>query len=66
MHIHNFQHNQIFNDHFQTYTAIQYGHSELTREEKSKFEFEEEKFSLLLKVASQARNAHKPPFLVKN
>ena len=40
-----------FFDHFQTYTAIYYGHSELSREEKSKFEFEEKKFSLLLKVA---------------
>ena len=40
-----------FFDHFQTYTAIYYGHSELSRKEKSKFEFEEKKFSLLLKVA---------------
>ena len=38
-------------DHFQTYTAIYYGHSELSRKAKSKFEFEEKKFSLLLKVA---------------
>ena len=38
-----------FFDHFQTYTAIYYGHSELSHEEKSKFEFEEKKFSLLLK-----------------
>ena len=38
----------------------------MTREEKSKFEFEEKKFSLLLKVASQAWNAHKPPFSVRN
>ena len=38
-----------FFDHSQTYTAIYYGHSELSREEKSKFEFEEKKFSLLLK-----------------
>ena len=30
-----------FLDHFQTYTAICYGHSELSREEKSKLEFEE-------------------------
>ena len=36
-------------DHFQTYTAIYCVHSELSREEKSKFEFEEKKFSLLLK-----------------
>ena len=38
-------------DHFQNYTAIYDGHSELFREEKSKFEFEEKKFRLLLKVA---------------
>ena len=38
----------------------------MTREEKSKFEFEEKKFSLLLKVASQATNAHKPRFSVIN
>ena len=30
-----------FFDHFQTYTAIYYGHSELSRKKKSKFEFEE-------------------------
>ena len=43
-HIHNSQHNQKFFDHFiyfQTYTAIYYGHSELSGEEKSKFEFKE-------------------------
>ena len=34
---------------FQTYTAIYYGHSELSREEKSKFDCEEKKFSLLPK-----------------
>ena len=28
----------IFFDHFQTYTAIYYGHFEFSREEKSKFE----------------------------
>ena len=39
-----------FFDHFQNYTAIYYGHSELSLEEKSKFEFEEKKFGLLLKV----------------
>ena len=50
-HIHNSQHNQNFFDHFQTYTAIYYGHFELSGKEKSKFEFEEKKFSLLLKVA---------------
>ena len=49
--IYNSQHNQIVFDYFQTYTAISYGHSELSREEKSKFEFEEKKFSLLLKVS---------------
>ena len=48
-HNHNSQHNQKFFDHFQTYTVIYYGHSELPREEKPKFEFEEKKFSLLLK-----------------
>ena len=48
-HIHNSQHNQNVFDYFQTYTAIYYGHSELSREEKSKFELEEKKFSLLLK-----------------
>ena len=36
--------------HFQTYTASYNGHSELSREEKSKFVFEGKKFSLLLKV----------------
>ena len=36
-----------FFDHFQTYTASYYGHSELSRKEKSKFELK--KFSLLLK-----------------
>ena len=41
----------FFFDHFQTYTASYYGHSELSHGEKSKFEFEENKFSLLLKVA---------------
>ena len=35
---------------FQTYRAIYYGHSELPREEKLKFELEEKKLSLLLKV----------------
>ena len=34
---------------FQTHTGISYGHLELPREEKSKFECEEKKFSLLLK-----------------
>ena len=31
----------FFFDHFQNYTAFNYGHSELPLEEKSKFEFEE-------------------------
>ena len=39
----------IFFDHFQTYTAIYYGLSELSHEEKSKSEFEEKKFSLFMK-----------------
>ena len=34
-------------DHFQTYTASYYGHSELSREEKSKFEFEEKKVQFI-------------------
>ena len=33
----------------QTNTVVFYGHPELSGEEKSKFEFEEKKFSLLLK-----------------
>ena len=36
-----------FFDHFQTYTAIQYGHSELPCEEKSKFELEEKKVQFI-------------------
>ena len=39
----------FFLDHFQIYTAIYYGHSKLSHEEKSKFECKEKKFSLLLK-----------------
>ena len=38
MHIHNSQPNHIFFDHFQTYTAIYYGHFVLSCEEKSKFD----------------------------
>ena len=34
MHIHNSQQNQNFFDHFQTYSAIYYDHSELSHEEK--------------------------------
>ena len=54
-------------DHFQTYTAIYYVHSELSREEKSKFEFEEKKFkfSLLLKVAF-SRQKRLQTFLFSN
>ena len=46
-HIHNSQHNQNFFDHAQTYAAIYYGHSELFREEKSKFESEEKKVQFI-------------------
>ena len=42
-HIHKSQHNQTFFDHFQTYTAIWYGNSELPSEEKLKIELEEKK-----------------------
>ena len=59
-HIRNSQHNQNFFDHAQTYTAIYYGHSELSREEESKFEFEEKKFSLLLKVAFSRQKRLQP------
>ena len=61
-HIHNSQHNQKFFDHFQTYTANYYRHSELSREEKSKFEFEEKKFSLLIKmeVCRLVKGAERP------
>ena len=48
-HIHNSQHNQKKNVRVQTNTVVFYGHPELSGEEKSKFEFEEKKFSLLLK-----------------
>ena len=36
-----------FFDHFQTYTAFYYGHSELSCEEKSKFEFEKKKVQFI-------------------
>ena len=49
-HIHNSQHNQKNLYTVQTNTAIYYGHPDLPREEKSKFEPEEKKFSLLLKI----------------
>ena len=52
-------------DHFQTYTAIYCVHSELSREEKSKFEFEEKKFSLLLKVGF-SRQKHQQTSLFSN
>ena len=42
-----------------TNTALQYSHSELPHEEKSKFELEEKKFNLLLKVEF---SSHKPAF----
>ena len=42
-------HFKAFFDYFQTYTAIYYCQSELSVKELSKFEFEEKKFSLLLK-----------------
>ena len=48
-HIHNSQHNQKKIVRVQTNTVVFYGHPELSGEEKSKFEFEEKKFSLLLK-----------------
>ena len=51
VHIHNAQHNQKKIVQVQTNTVVFYGHPELSGEEKSKFEFEEKKFSLLLKVA---------------
>ena len=50
-HIHNSQHNQKKIVRVQTNTVVFYGHPELSGKEKSKFEFEEKKFSLLLKVA---------------
>ena len=34
----------------QTNTVVFYGHPELSGEEKSKFEFEEKKFSIVLKM----------------
>ena len=40
---------KFFFDYFQTNTAILYGHSELPHREKSKFEFEGKKLSLLMK-----------------
>ena len=46
-HIHNSQHNQNFLYTVQTNTAILYGHSELPREEKSKFELEEKKVQFI-------------------
>ena len=45
--IHNSQHNQNIFDYFQTYTAIYYGHSELSCEEKSKIEFQEKKVQFI-------------------
>ena len=49
-HIHNSQHNQKKIVRVQTNTVVFYGHPELSGEEKSKFEFEEKKFSIVLKM----------------
>ena len=49
-HIHNSQHNQKKIVQVQTNTVVFYGHPELSGEEKSKFEFEEKKFSIVLKM----------------
>ena len=49
-HIHNSQHNQKKIVRVQTNTVVFYGHLELSGEEKSKFEFEEKKFSIVLKM----------------
>ena len=65
-HIHNSQYNQKKIVRVQTNTVVFYGHPELSGEEKSKFEFEEKKFSLLLKGVFQGRNACNPPFSVIN
>ena len=50
VHIHNSQHNQKKNVQVQTNTVVFYGHPELSGEEKSKFEFEEKKFSIVVKM----------------
>ena len=47
-HIHNSQHNQKKIVRVQTNTVVFYGHPELSGEEKSKFEFEEKKFSIYI------------------
>ena len=49
-HIHNSQHNQKKIVQDQTNTVVFYGQTELSGEEKSKFEFEEKKFSIVLKM----------------
>ena len=49
-HIYNSQHNQKKIVRVQTNTVVFYGHPELSGEEKSKFEFEEKKFSIVLKM----------------
>ena len=46
-HIHNSQHNEKNLYTVQTNTGIYYGHSELPREEKSKFEPEEKKVQFI-------------------
>ena len=50
VHIHNSQHNQKKNVQVQTNTVVFYGHPELSVEEKSNFEFEEKKFSIVVKM----------------
>ena len=50
VHIHNSQHNQKEIVQVQTNTVVFYGHPELFGEEKSKFESEEKKFSIVLKM----------------
>ena len=49
-HIHNSQHNQKKIVQDQTNTVVFYGQTELSGEGKSKFEFEEKKFSIVLKM----------------
>ena len=48
---------------FQTYTAIYYGHSELSGEEKSKFEFEEKKVQFITEsCVFKPETPTNPPF----
>ena len=54
-------------NHFQTYTAIYYGHSELSHKEKSKFEFEEKKVQFITEnCVFKAETPANFPFLVIN